>query len=348
MIAMRAMSSTVRAAIIALTLLAVAGCAARLPPYGVADQPLSVHPTPDEVFTMPDGTRLPVRVWLPTDGAAPQTVVLALHGFSDSRDQWALPAPVFAQNGIAVFAPDQRGFGDTASRATWPGVAALVNDADAMARLLHARYPAAKLFVMGESMGGAVVMDLAAEPNPPPVTGYVALSPAVWGRAEQGAILSSGLWLANGLIPGYHITARDVPLRVSASDNREALIALARDPLTLRSTQVSVLDGLVNLMDSAQQAAPHLPARTLVAYGGHDQLIPDSAMAKAWAAFPPSTRRAFYPNGYHLLMRDNDRQAPINDVITWMQDPNVFLPSGADIAAAAWRTSHHPGGGLEF
>ncbi len=47
-------------------------------------------------------------------------------------------------------------------------------------------------------------------------------------------------------------------------------------------------------------------------------------------------------------MRDNDRQAPINDVITWMQDPNVFLPSGADIAAAAWRTSHHPGGGLEF
>ena len=69
-------------------------------------------------------------------------MILALHGFNDSRDQWALPAPVFAAAGIAVYAPDQRGFGDTAQRGqTWPGVAALVNDADAMARDLHRRYP---------------------------------------------------------------------------------------------------------------------------------------------------------------------------------------------------------------
>ncbi len=76
-----------------------------------------VHPVPDDVFTMADGARLPARVWLPPDGQAPAAVILALHGFNDSRDQWALPAPVFADAGIAVYAPDQRGFGDTAARA---------------------------------------------------------------------------------------------------------------------------------------------------------------------------------------------------------------------------------------
>ena len=324
------------------------GCADRLPPYGTPDAPLAMHPVPDETFTLPDGTRLPARVWLPQAGQAPTAVILALHGFNDSRDQWALPGPVFAAAGMALYAPDQRGFGDTTARQTWPGVPALVNDADAMARDLRRRYPTTPLYVMGESMGGAIALDLAASPTPPPVTGTIMLSPAVWGRPEQGAVLASALWAANGLLPGYRITAGDVPVRVHASDNREALVALARDPLTIRSTQVSVLKGLVDLMDSAQQAAPSVQGRSFIAYGGHDDLVPASAMGVAWAHLPPQTRRAVYPNGYHLLMRDLDREAVIDDVIAWIRQPDAPLPSGADIAAAAWATRYHPGGGIEF
>jgi acylglycerol lipase len=341
------MSSTARRLSLVLALLA-AGCAARLPPYGAAEPPLLMHPVPDESFTLPDGARLPVRVWMPPDGQTPRMVVLALHGFNDSRNAWALPAPVFARQGIAVFAPDQRGFGDAPGRATWPGAATLVDDADAMARLLRQRYPATRLFVMGESMGGAVVMDLAARASPPPVDGYVMLAPAVWGRTEQGVVLSSVLWVADHVAPGYHITARDVPVKVTASDNRDALVALVRDPLTIHSTQVSVLAGLVNLMDAAQAAAPHIAGPALVAYGAHDMLVPESAMGVAWSKLPPGTRRAVYPNGYHLLMRDKDREAVIGDVIAWMDAPAAFLPSGADVAAAGWATTHHPGGGLVF
>jgi alpha-beta hydrolase superfamily lysophospholipase len=307
-----------------------------------------MHPVAEDQFTMPDGTVLPVRDWLPPDGTPPRIVVLALHGFNDSRDAWAIPAPVFAAAGIAVFAPDQRGFGDTAARATWPGVATLVNDADSMARTLHQRYPAARLFVMGESMGGAIALDLAARADGPPVDGYVLLSPAVWGRSEQGVVLSSSLWLADGVAPGFRITAADVPIKVMASDNRDALIALVRDPLTIHSTQVAVLAGLVDLMDSAQAAAPSVHGRVLVAYGGHDMLVPASAMGVAWSRLPPGVRRAMYPNGYHLLMRDRDRQAVIGDVIAWMRAPGALLPSGADVAAAAWASLHHPGGGFAF
>ena len=150
------------------------------------------------------------------------------------------------------------------------------------------------------------------------------------------------------MAPGYHITAGDVPVRVKASDNRSALIALAKDPLTLRSTKVSSLAGLVNLMDSAQAAAPQVMGRTFLAYGGHDDLVPPEAMAVAWAHLPPTTRRALYPNGYHLLMRDLDRQEVIDDVISWMQHPDAFLPSGADVSAAAWATRYNPGGGFTF
>ena len=109
-----------------------------------------------------------------------------------------------------------------------------------------------------------------------------------------------------------------------------------------------MLKGLVDLMDSAQQAAPQVHGRSFVAYGGHDELVPASAMGVAWAHLPADTRRAVYPNGYHLLMRDLDRQAVIGDVIAWIRHPDGALPSGADIAAAAWATRYHPGGGIQF
>ncbi len=348
MIAVAAMSSTVRRLLAAALVLGLGACAPRQLPFGTPGAPLALHPVPDEVFTLPDGTRLPARVWLPPGATPPSAVMLALHGFNDSRDQWALPAPVFAAAGIAVYAPDQRGFGDTAARETWPGTARLVDDAAAMAQDLHRRYPATPLYVMGESMGGAVALDLAARPDGPPITGTIMLSPAVWGRAEQGFVLSSALAVADGVAPGYRITAGDVPIRVSASDNREALLALVRDPLTIRTTQVSVLSGLVDLMDSAQAAAPAVHGRSLIAYGAHDRLVPASAMAVAWAHLPAETRRAVYPNGYHLLLRDLDRQAVIDDVIAWIQHPGALLPSGADIAAAGWASRYNPGGGFEF
>ena len=78
---------------------------------------------------------------------------------------------------------------------------------------------------MGESMGGALAMTLAADPATPPVDGWVLLAPAVWGRTQQGVLLSSGLWLVSTVAPGLQVTGGEVPIRIRASDNRDALIA---------------------------------------------------------------------------------------------------------------------------
>ncbi len=284
-------------------------------------------------FTMRDGTSLPYRQWLPA-GGEPWAVVLALHGMNDSRDAWEIPAPDMAASGIAVFAPDQRGFGATPTRGFWPSGGLLVADADRMARALHARYPHAKLILLGESMGAAVLMCLETAPNPPPAAGYVLVAPAVWGRAEMNVFLRSLLWLASNLVPEMELSG--APMKVTASSNRDALIRLARDPLTLRRTRVSSVRGLVDLMDAALAAAPRVGAPTLFLYGGKDELVPDRATAATWEALRPGLRTAFYPGGYHLLLRDTDRAKPLGDVLAWMRDPRAPLPSGADRAASAW------------
>lgn len=307
----------------------LAGCVTHLAPPGPPIEP--AHETAD-AFVMPDGMRLPYRAWLPS--GQPVAVMLALHGMNDSRDAWEFPAPDFAAAGIAVFSPDQRGFGNTAARGYWPGTQALVDDIRQMAALLQARYPHTRLVLLGESMGAAELMCLATAPDPPDHATYVLVSPAVWTRSEMNPFERAGLWLMSHLLPGFTVTGQAA--HVLASDNRAALIRLSTDPLTIHDTRFNSIAGLVDLMDAAAAAAPRLDAPALVMYGGKDEVIPPKAVARVWRALPPRPVRAFYPEDYHLMLRDHERGVPIGDIISWLRDPSAPLPSGAEAAAVAW------------
>jgi alpha-beta hydrolase superfamily lysophospholipase len=314
---------------------ALAGCADPLPvtPRVDGQVPAWAQAGPvDGSFAMPDGARLPYRHWLP-DGA-PRAVVLALHGMNDSRDAWEIPAPAFAAAGIAVFAPDQRGFGDAPDRGRFPGANQMAADAGVMARTLRARYPRAKLILMGESMGAAVLICLAAMPDAPRVDGYVLVAPAVWSRSEMNIFMRAGLWLLAGTFPGMTNTGSIA--HVTASNNHEALRRLSYDPLTIHATRFDAVRGLVDLMDDAHEDAPVMRAPALFLYGGKDELIPKRATEAVWHVLPTDARCAYYPNGYHLLLRDQDRATVIGDVLAWIDEPAFPLPSGADRAAASW------------
>ena len=309
----------------------LSGCVSEMAPTGPRVLPVTQE---GDAFVMSDGARLPYRVWLPA--GPPRAVVLALHGINDSRDAWEIPAPDFAAAGIAFYAPDQRGFGAAPGRGLWPGADSMADDASEMAALLGQRHPGVKLVMMGESMGGAVLMYLATRSPPPEVAGYILLAPAVWGRARMNFFLRTGLWLGATLTPGLTASRPPPGIRVIPSDNRDALVRLSTNPLTVHATRFDTVRGLVDLMDLALAAAPRFTAPALFQYGAHDDLVPKEATRAIWTALPPSARRAFYPNGYHLLMRDLDRAAPIGDAIAWINHPTTPLPSGADAAAAAW------------
>jgi alpha-beta hydrolase superfamily lysophospholipase len=330
-----------RRALAALLSLMLANCSANYPAAHLPEAALAAQPA-EPVFVMQDGARLPYREWLPA--TAPQIVVLALHGFNDSADAWELPAPAMAASGIAVIAPDQRGFGAAPDRGRWPGTQTLTT----MAAETHARFPNAKLYLMGESMGAAILLCLAASPNPPPVSayisGYVLVAPAVWGRSQMNLLLRASLFLTNSVAPGLLLSAG--PIRVKASDNRAALIRLSTDPRTLIRTRVAAVKGLVDLMSDALAATARLtpPTPILIQYGGHDELVPKRAMAAAWRTLAPhpEVRLAYYPEGYHLLLRDLHRQAPTEDLIAWLANPAAPLPSRAESAAQSWLTTLPP------
>jgi len=280
-------------------------------------------------FLMPDGAVLPYRVWRPAGEV--RAVALALHGFNDSRNAWEIPAPALTAAGILLYAPDQRGFGAAPGRGLWPGGDALVDDAATMARLLRAVHPEVPLALIGESMGGAVVMRLASE-REPAADCYVLSAPAVWGWSRMNWAMQAGLVLVAGLVPGLTVARGPVPVR--ATDNLDALRRLSRDPLTIHETRFDTLRGLVDLMDDAQLAAPRFRAPGLFLYGAHDELVPAQATRAMWQRLPEGAVRAYYPDGYHLLPRDLGRDAVLRDVALWITDR--VAPRAAMAAAAGF------------
>jgi len=259
-------------------------------------------------FTLPDGARLPYRIYL-AQGPL-KAVVLALHGYTDSRDAWTYLAQTLSPHGIELIAPDQSSFGATANRGHWPGTATLIEEAAAVAAQVRAQNPGVKFYLAGESMGGGELMILGAGRNAPQADGYILTAPAVWGGDTMPWSYRASVWALDRLTPGYRLYSKHV--HVKASDNRAALIAFGQDPLTIHAPRVDQLAGLFDLMNQALTACGSFHVHALILYGGHDELVPKQAMRECWRAIPATApvQLAYYPPDYHLIPRDNERAPP--------------------------------------
>lgn len=283
----------------------------------------------DGAFVMADGYRLPYTVEM---AANPRGVVIALHGFNDYRRAWQEPQARWSDMGLTVYAYDQRGFGQTRRRGIWPGVPTLTDDLTSVVDLVRAQHPTLPVHLVGESMGGAVVMAALGSDNPPDVDSAVLSAPAVWSRKTMSGFARWSLDFFSNAMPGY--TATGGGLGVRASDNDLALRVMGADPLFIKATRFDTISGLVDLMDAAFNAVPSIRTRLLVLYGNRDQVVPCGSVKRTLRRFEPKPQLALYDDGWHLLFRD--LQGPIvqHDVGRWLLQPDQPLPSGADRNAA--------------
>ncbi len=284
-------------------------------------------------FKTRDGYHTTLRRWLP-EGLpkdTPKAVILALHGFNDHSTFIAPAAERWQDEGIATYAYDQRGFGNAPNRGLWAGAETYAEDSLDLLCLLKRRYPDTPIYLLGESMGGAVAIAAMTQRRAPEVAGVILAAPAVRSRETLPLLYRASLSAVSHSLPWLALSPRGV--RVQASDNIEALRALGRDPLVIKRTRMDTVHGLVDLMDLAQERVVLFDRPVLLLYGAKDELIPPEAVDLLWTRLPAGEeeqRRALYPEGWHLLFKDKEAEVVIDDVAHWVLAPDQPLPSGAD------------------
>jgi alpha-beta hydrolase superfamily lysophospholipase len=186
----------------------------------------------------------------------------------------------------------------------------MARDLKTLVQLLVQEHPDLPIYLLGHSMGAAVIIQAMTAENHPAVSGAILAAPAVWARSTMPFYQYASLWL--------------VILGRTACSNTEALMELSRDPLVIKEIRFDAVYGLQNLMDEAFGAAARYTLNTLVLYGQHDEIIPREPVLDAFQRFPGASdtqkQLILYEDGYHMLLRDLQAENVLGDIIAWINN----------------------------
>ena len=279
-------------------------------------------------FVTRDGLALSLAHW---DAAISRAIIVALHGMNDYSNAFAIPGPLWAQKGITTYANDQRGFGHSREVGLWPDAEMMRLDVGDFVDVIRLRHPGLPVVVLGESMGGAVALSAFASTNPPCAQACVLVAPAVWGWSALPFAYRVALLIAVHTLPRWGLTGEGRHLR--STDNDDVQRAYKGDPL--KATRTDALYRLVGLMGKGAAAASHLgKVPVLLLYGGRDQIIPRLATEVFAAMLGPNATVKFYPEGYHMLLRDHAGAAHAQDIAEWIDAVTQQIRFGCAASSA--------------
>lgn len=260
--------------------------------------------------------RLPLGAHGVIPGAEPTVLpggpnaVLLLHGFGDTPQSVAGLAGVLHGEGWTVAAPLLRGHG----RSLREFSRARAEDwfEDARLALAEVRRQAGSVAIVGQSMGGALAMVLAAEGG---ISSLVLLAPYV-RVSPRAARLAQHPRLAATIMP--YVTSRSSMSILDPEARRHAL--------GFGVTTPHLLHELSRVVAEARLAAPRIEAPTLVMHSRHDPRVSvddaESAFARLGAA---EKELKWATRSGHVLAVDHDRAWVAEESRRWIA---AHFPSG--------------------
>lgn len=294
-------------------LLVVTGCApevlsVRLPPAPAADDP--AHET--ETFQGARSTLLFGQSWHPKGPA--RAVVVIHHGLKSHSAHYDAFARRLVDLGFAVYAYDMRGHGRSAGRrASLDDFDDLLDDLSTFLTRVRAR-ETAPMFLVGHSVGGAVVT-LHLATRRPPLAGAVLLAPAL--RVDAPPIQAGAASLFATL--GPNVPAVDVPDEAFSRDP-ETVADMGRDPLIYHPPgPARTAGGLLRALERVWAHPDAIALPLLVLHGTADRATDPRGSAELVHRVRSSDRTLLLYRGlYHDLFHEPERDQPIGDVISWL------------------------------
>jgi alpha-beta hydrolase superfamily lysophospholipase len=275
----------------------------------------------------PDGVVFPCERWLPPGRA--RGTLICVHGLSGAASDFLALGDMISKAGLACFALNLRGQGSDPHH---PRRGAALNlddisgDVSAFAQAMHSRSNEMPLWVCGESMGALILAwMLAGGRFGPPVCGAILSVPVVelmkptpWIVRQAVRGLAS---LAPNLrfFPSWFVSGKLEPLRVTRDEEHEQRIRNA--PHYIEAFTFRFLHQLGTLIESSSFIAAKMETPCLVLAAGQDVFLRPEQI-RAWFDRVAASDKSFrlYPNAYHLLWNDWDREVVLADILGWLNE----------------------------
>jgi alpha-beta hydrolase superfamily lysophospholipase len=265
----------------------------------------------------------------------PRSVILCIHGLGLHKGAFDDFGKRMSAEGIPVFALDIRGFGDWHLKGNdkLDLVQSLV-DVKQIVQAIRKQYPNAAVFLLGESMGGAIALRATAM-YPELVNGLISSVPSGDRFSGLGEELKVGLHALLGgfggrFNVGKHLVAHGSTTRFpdqgKAGVNEELRKRWENDPSGRSDFSPNELIAFQNFMNKNNETAQQIKATpVLVLQGQHDALVHYNATYNVWehlgvpdaGVWPPTYAES--KTAEHLIFEYGQfSKDDINFVLKWI------------------------------
>jgi acylglycerol lipase len=262
----------------------------------------------------------PCLRWSPAD-TAPQAAILCVHGLGLHNGSYTEFGKRMSKLGYVVYAVDMRGFGsykDAQGREQVDFDGCLA-DIKATLKVLHRAHPTLPVYLLGESMGGAIVIHATAA-FPDLVDGTVSSVPSGSRFKQSKSALSVAMHaLEGGLNKQFDVGSGVINQATEKPELREAW---GNDPLNRLNLSPRELMIFQNFMDHNHNVAPLIKTTpVLVVQGCKDKLVKPEGTVQLFNELGTQDRRIqLVQNGEHLIFEEGQASdAALDSLTNWLE-----------------------------
>ncbi len=270
----------------------------------------------ETTFRGSDGLELFRQQWRPEAGGA-RALLVNVHGIGDHSGLYPALPDYFVPRGWAVHSFDLRGNGRSPGpRGHIRRWSELRGDLDCFLATVRRDDADRPLFLLGNSLGGLVVLDYALH-HAAGLSGVIAVAPPLGRFGTPGWLLSVGRALS-WVWPAFTLETRlDLSGLSRDATVREAIVS---DPLFHRKGSARLAAEVVTTAKAVRRNAGAFSVPLLLIHGGADRMVfPDGTRTFFTEAGPADKQYLEYPGAYHALFADLDRDKVLGDLEAWME-----------------------------
>jgi acylglycerol lipase len=257
---------------------------------------------------------VPCRAWVPPK-VLPKVVLLCVHGLGLNSASYEDFGQRMSKLGIATYAVDVRGFG------TWMKLEgkeqidfnACIEDVAQALKVLHTAYPRLPIFVLGESMGGAIALRVTAL-HPELVDGLISAVPS----GDRFHKTKSELLVALRMVTGAGKKPMDVGSRTieEATDDPSVREEWKGDPLNRLKITPKELIQFQKFMNENHETAKQIVNRPVLFLAGFkDKLVKPQGTIELFNEVTTADKMlVVVGDGEHLIFEQNQ----LTDQVCWV------------------------------
>jgi acylglycerol lipase len=266
----------------------------------------------------------------------PQAVILCIHGLGLHNGSYEDFGKRMSRLGYAVYAVDMRGFGsykeaDGKKQVDFDGC---LSDIKSTLKVLHRAHPNLPLFLLGESMGGAIALRATAL-YPDLVDGLISSVPS-GERFKQGrGSLSVAMHLLEGPNKSFDVGTGVINQATVKPELKEAW---ANDPLNRMNLSPIELITFQKFMNQNHDIAPLIKDKpVLFVQGCNDKLVKPEGTVELFNELGTKDRKIqMIENGEHLIFEENQfSDAAIESLDNWIATRLAKIEEGKASVSAS-------------